>query len=106
MTRRADEAAFLWVLGRRVRVLRAVRELSQEQLAEAAGFSRNFVSMVERGVCGADLLRARRLAEVLGVPPSMLVADQAEGPALVAAGRPLGGSAAKRAGPDVRRRAN
>jgi hypothetical protein len=43
------ERDFLRALGKRSRLQRVQREWSQEQLAEAAGFSRNFRGVVERG---------------------------------------------------------
>lgn len=38
-----DTTAFLCALGRRVRLLRLMRGLTQDQLAQAAGMSRSFV---------------------------------------------------------------
>ena len=56
-----------------------IAEWSQEQLAVAAGVTRNFVSAVERGEQCLSLLRALRLAAALGVPLVELVGDQVEG---------------------------
>ena len=51
----------------RLRVARAEGDLSQEQLARAAGVSRQTISSIETGqYCPATLL-AFRLARVLGV---------------------------------------
>lgn len=61
------EAAFLQALGRRLRLARHTLSLSQQQLADRAGLSRNFISGLERGTHGADVLRLRRLASALGV---------------------------------------
>ena len=44
----SSERKYLRGVGRRVRLLRLSRELSQDQLATAAGMSRNFVSSIER----------------------------------------------------------
>lgn len=64
-------------LGRRVRLLRRARELTQEQLAAATGISRSFVSALEKGHAGGcDVLRVYRLADTLGVP----VVDLLDGP--------------------------
>lgn len=60
-------AEFLRVLGRRVRLLRLARELTQDQIADAAGMSRSFVSLVEKGCHGVDVVRLWRLAEALGL---------------------------------------
>jgi transcriptional regulator with XRE-family HTH domain len=43
------EALFLRALGKRVRLLRLLRELSQDELGEAAGVSRSFVGLIEKG---------------------------------------------------------
>jgi DNA-binding XRE family transcriptional regulator len=68
-----DERDFLRSLGKRVRLLRIDHELTQEQLAHGAGMSRNFVSSIERGAHGVDLVRVRRLALALDVEIDALV---------------------------------
>ena len=78
-------AALRRALGRRLRLLRVVRELSQEELAQAAGITRNQVSGFERAVQGLDVVALVRLSAALGVPVTELlavgapVADRAEG---------------------------
>jgi transcriptional regulator with XRE-family HTH domain len=75
-TRRSDdqdERTFLRNLGRNVRVQRVTRDMSQDQLAKRARMSRNFVSSIERGTHGIDILRIRRLALVLDVDLDALV---------------------------------
>jgi transcriptional regulator with XRE-family HTH domain len=80
-----QEAVFLRALGRRLRLLRHTRELSQEELGEAARVSRSFVSLIEHGSHGVDVVRLLRLAAALGVSlPELVdvgapVADRAEG---------------------------
>jgi transcriptional regulator with XRE-family HTH domain len=61
------EREFLRKLGKRIRLLRVDREISQELLARAAGMSRNFVSSIERGAHGVDVVRLVRLAVALDV---------------------------------------
>ncbi len=68
-----DTAAFLSALGRRVRLLRLIRGLTQDQLAQSAGMSRSFVSLVEHGCHGVDVVRLVRLAAVFGIPLTELV---------------------------------
>jgi XRE family transcriptional regulator, aerobic/anaerobic benzoate catabolism transcriptional regulator len=63
----ADPAVFLTALGRRVRLLRATREWTQDELARRAGISRSFVSLIEHGCHGVDVVRLLRLSGVLGV---------------------------------------
>ena len=38
---------FLRALGKRLRLLRLLRDLSQDELGQAAGVSRSFVSLIE-----------------------------------------------------------
>ena len=62
-----DEAALRRQIGKRIRVERIWRDLSQDQLATQAGITRNFVSAIERGAQGLDGYRLLRLADVLGL---------------------------------------
>jgi putative transcriptional regulator len=54
-------------LTNRLRVARAEHDLSQEQLARAAGVSRQTISSIETGQYCPSTLLAFRLARVLGV---------------------------------------
>lgn len=63
-----DVEGWLRALGRRVRILRLTLELTQDELAERAGMSRSFVSLIEKGNHGVDVVRLLRLAEALEVP--------------------------------------
>ena len=54
-------------LSNRLRIARAERDLSQEQLARAAGVSRQTISSIENGQYGPSALLAFRLALALGV---------------------------------------
>jgi putative transcriptional regulator len=54
-------------LSNRLRVARAENDLSQEQLARAAGVSRQTISSIETGQYCPSTLLAFRLARVLGV---------------------------------------
>jgi transcriptional regulator with XRE-family HTH domain len=58
---------FLRALGKRVRIARVTAEWSQAELAVRAGMSRNFISSIERGAHGVDVLRLLRLADALHV---------------------------------------
>ena len=60
------------IFGRRVRVLRVARGKSQEDLADAAGVHRTYVSSLERGLRNVGLDNVYRLADALGVEPSEL----------------------------------
>ena len=80
-----DAAVFMRLLGKRVRLLRRTAELTQEELGQAAGISRSFVSLIEHGARGVDVVRLLRIAAVLGLPLHELVnlsphgADRVEG---------------------------
>jgi transcriptional regulator with XRE-family HTH domain len=54
-------------LGRRIRELRRLRKLTQEQLAEALGCSVEFISLVERGVNAPSVASLADYARVLTV---------------------------------------
>ena len=55
--------------GRRVRSLRHTRDLTQEQLAEKAGMSPEYVSKIERGEASVSFKFMARLSTALKVDP-------------------------------------
>jgi transcriptional regulator with XRE-family HTH domain len=55
------------VLGKRIAELRKARGLTQEQFAEKADYSVEFVSLVERGVNAPAVAGLEKIAKVLGV---------------------------------------
>jgi transcriptional regulator with XRE-family HTH domain len=73
-----DEQTYLQGLGKRVRILRLTREMSQEQLATASHMSRNFVSSIERGAHGVDVVRLLRVSRALKVGIEAIVAEEKE----------------------------
>jgi transcriptional regulator with XRE-family HTH domain len=60
-------------LGRRIRLLRAERNWSQEDLAERAGVHRNYIGHVERGELNISVLQLAKIAQAFGVRVAMLV---------------------------------
>jgi ribosome-binding protein aMBF1 (putative translation factor) len=54
-------------LARRLRVLRSIRGWTQEDLADASGLHRTYVSLIERGECNVGIDNIERLAETFGV---------------------------------------
>lgn len=68
-------AAFLLALGRIVRLERLAAELTQQQLADRVGMSRSFLSLIEQGSHGIDVVRLLRLAAEFGRPLWSVVAD-------------------------------
>ena len=70
-----DTEAFMYRLGRRVRLRRLIAERTQDQLAEAAGISRSFVSLIEKGAHGVDVVRLHRIAAALYMRLSDLIRE-------------------------------
>ncbi len=63
--------------GRRVRYFRKKTGLTQIELAKAVGYtSSGTISLVERGVVGVELSKLMKIADTLGVPASILIADE------------------------------
>ena len=58
----------------KLRTLRRLRAMSQEELAEASGVGRATISRIERGETGAHGRTLRKLAAALGVGVEELVA--------------------------------
>jgi transcriptional regulator with XRE-family HTH domain len=69
------ERRFRRDVGSRIRAQRSLRNLRQEELAEQAGVSRNFVSAVERGTQRLDAWRLRHLAVALDCELGWLLLD-------------------------------
>lgn len=63
------------LFGRRLRVLRLERSLTQERLAEAAGITPTYTSDLERGTKVPSLTIILRLAHALEVEVSKLLRD-------------------------------
>ena len=55
-------------LGRNIAELRKSRKLTQEELAEKADYSVEFISFVERGINSPSVAGCERIAKVLHVP--------------------------------------
>ncbi len=62
MGRRARRA-----LARRLKVLRTLRGWTQEDLADASGLHRTYVSLIERGECNVGIDNIERLAEAFDI---------------------------------------
>lgn len=61
------------LLGRNVKRLREAKDWSQEELADAAGLHRTYVSSVERGIRNPTVKILVKLAKPLGVSPGDLL---------------------------------
>jgi transcriptional regulator with XRE-family HTH domain len=66
--------------GNRVRTLRAGRGFTQEQLAERAGISVDFLSLIERGKNSPSFENLDELADSLGVTVAQLFSFQEDTP--------------------------
>jgi len=64
--------------GRRLKLLRVARGLTQGQLAERAGMHRTFIGNLERAQRGVNVHRLPDLAAALGLEPRELVPSGAE----------------------------
>ncbi len=60
--------------GEMLRALRAERKLSQERLALESGHDRSYISLLERGRNSPTLDTIFRLAKVLAIKPSEMIA--------------------------------
>jgi transcriptional regulator with XRE-family HTH domain len=68
-------SGFARQFGQRIRALREQRQLSQEDLADAAALHRTHISLIERGQRSVRLETIERLAFALHVQPSELMPD-------------------------------
>jgi transcriptional regulator with XRE-family HTH domain len=66
------------LLGRRIATLRKRSGFTQEQFAEAAEYSVEFISLVERGVNSPTVAGIEKMAKVLKVEPRDLFTFEAE----------------------------
>ena len=62
-------------IGRAVRRHRQLAKLSQEELADRAGLHRTYISLLERGQRNPSVDALGKIAGVLGVPASRLLAE-------------------------------
>lgn len=72
MNKRAQVPSGRTLLANNVQQIRMQMGLSQEKLAELAGFHRTYVSQVERYVANATVDNIQKLADVLSVPVARL----------------------------------
>ena len=65
-------------LGKRIRTLRKLKALTQEELGERAGLSYKFVGEIERGKVNPSLDSLVKIANALGVKAGNLFPHQAD----------------------------
>jgi transcriptional regulator with XRE-family HTH domain len=61
--------------GERVREIRTLQRLSQEELARLAKIDRTYIGGIERGERNAGIKNVWRIADALGVPAADLFRD-------------------------------
>ncbi len=64
------------MMGRRIRLYRHQRDLTQEQLAEQVGLSASFMGNIERGSRVASIETLMKLCAALNVTPNELLSDE------------------------------
>lgn len=79
MTRRIEDERYRRLIGQRIKAKRVWLALSQDEVAAKAEVTRNFVSAIERGAQGLDVIRLRRLSGALGVDFAVLVSTDHDG---------------------------
>lgn len=61
------------IFGKRVKRVRKQMKISQEELAEKIGISRNHMGRIERGEGNTSLVKASKIAKALKVKSSQLL---------------------------------
>src|SRR5258708_20029936 len=74
-----DPKAFASRVGEAVRRARQAHGWTQAQLAEAAGFSPNYIARLERGELGPSLFVASQLCDTLRIDVNALLGSQPSG---------------------------
>lgn len=64
---------YLVELGGRIKYLRLLRSLSQEELAEQAGVHRTYIGMIERGEKNLTILSLKKIAEAFQLDVTLLL---------------------------------
>jgi transcriptional regulator with XRE-family HTH domain len=86
----------LILLGKRVHELRAARKWSQEEFAHISGLHRTYIGQIERGEKNISFGNLSKIASVLGVTLSELLAGLEDGSALGRKSKHATGSGSQR----------
>jgi transcriptional regulator with XRE-family HTH domain len=82
VTYKAIFTAYLMKFGEKITKLKKLKKMSQVELAEKTGISRDAISKYERGDVSPSVEYAKRIAEALGVSLDYLVSDSEQDEAL------------------------
>lgn len=72
-----------YAIGRRIRELRENHKISQEQMANLLGTTRQRYSRIEKGQIEISFVTIKKIADFLGVPTSVITSDEKEKKELV-----------------------
>ena len=68
-----DDKDFLMRLGLKLKILRSIKKLSQDDVANSLNIDKSYYSKVERGLTNPTLLYMKHLSEILEVDLSDLM---------------------------------
>ena len=68
-----DDKDFLIRLGLKIKILRSIKKLSQDDVANSLNIDKSYYSKVERGLTNPTLLYMKHLSEILEVDLSDLM---------------------------------
>lgn len=72
------KSEILLLFGRRMRDIRKMQEISQEELAHRANLHRTYIGMIERAEKNITLQNMERIANALDVPITNLLHNESE----------------------------
>lgn len=75
MEMKPDEKILVQKLAANIRKYRAIKKLTQEQLAEAADSCQQHICMIEKGIVNPRIVTVSKIAEVFGVTVDELISD-------------------------------
>lgn len=68
-----DDKEYLQRLGLKIKILRTVKKLSQDDVVNLLNIDKSYYSKLERGLTNPSLLYLRRLSDVFGIEVSELL---------------------------------
>lgn len=68
-----DNKEFLKALGLKIKILRTLKEVSQDDISNALGVDKSYLSKLERGMANPSILYLRSIANYFGVNIEVLL---------------------------------